>query len=342
MSILDLYTLDQKSYSFLEIIGQRPRQIPTDVPYGIQFNYTDANGYTRILVLDDVTSPPLSGAAAIFNHRPTGTLPNNRTGDGVEGIAQTTGTLLNTPTGYVLSGVEASAVVSSSGQSIPEVWALHTNATMSGSTNVTNLVSAWIQAPTNTGTGNATNAYGMVLENVNAVGTTANITLWAKGNSRIDGTATINGLVTITVGAGNTAKFLSGGAAAFAYFDLGRTAEDIRFAVAGAANDFIATSAQGDALIFTMAAKKLFIGTNQAVAITIDGSQQTLFSVKMFPPTDAGATQTASAISSGTGAPNNANGANGDYYHRSDGTAAPTATKDHIYFKSGGAWGGIA
>lgn len=62
---------------------------------------------------------------------------------------------------------------------------------------------------------------------------------------------------------------------------------------------------------------------------------------KLHPTTDAGAAQTG-AVYQGTGVPNNANGNDGDYYFRKDGTAAPTATKDHLYFKTAGAWGGVA
>lgn len=41
-------------------------------------------------------------------------------------------------------------------------------------------------------------------------------------------------------------------------------------------------------------------------------------------------------VTFGAGAPNNANGSNGDYYLRSDGGALT-----HLYFKSGGTWSGI-
>ena len=57
---------------------------------------------------------------------------------------------------------------------------------------------------------------------------------------------------------------------------------------------------------------------------------------KIYPGTDAGALQTASGIFAGTGAPNNANGANGDIYIRSDGGALTT-----IYQRRAGAWAGI-
>lgn len=57
---------------------------------------------------------------------------------------------------------------------------------------------------------------------------------------------------------------------------------------------------------------------------------------KIYAGTDAGAFQTAAGIYAGTGAPNNANGANGDFYLRSDGGALTT-----IYQRRAGAWAGI-
>jgi hypothetical protein len=61
-------------------------------------------------------------------------------------------------------------------------------------------------------------------------------------------------------------------------------------------------------------------------------------SARLQPSTDALAAQTAAALFAGSGAPNNANGQNGDYYFRSDGSSSTT----HIYFRTGGSWTGIA
>ena len=59
--------------------------------------------------------------------------------------------------------------------------------------------------------------------------------------------------------------------------------------------------------------------------------------VGMFPPAGpAGAAQTAVAVIAGTGAPNNAWGADGWLYYRSDGGAGTT-----IYQRRTGAWVGI-
>lgn len=56
---------------------------------------------------------------------------------------------------------------------------------------------------------------------------------------------------------------------------------------------------------------------------------------KLYPGTDALAKQTAAAIFAGTGIPNNANGDNGDFYFRGDGTAAGNTV---VYHKEAGSW----
>lgn len=53
------------------------------------------------------------------------------------------------------------------------------------------------------------------------------------------------------------------------------------------------------------------------------------------PGTDAGAAQTVCHLFAGTGVPNNANGINGDFYFRSDGTVAGNNVQ---YHKEAGAW----
>lgn len=58
--------------------------------------------------------------------------------------------------------------------------------------------------------------------------------------------------------------------------------------------------------------------------------------VKLYPVRDTGATQAVTAVYAGNGAPNNANGANGDFYLRGDGAAGT-----FIYHKAAGAWVGI-
>ena len=54
---------------------------------------------------------------------------------------------------------------------------------------------------------------------------------------------------------------------------------------------------------------------------------------KIQPTDDAGLVQTASKIFAGNGAPNNANGSDGDFYFRGNGGAGT-----FVYHKAGGAW----
>jgi hypothetical protein len=74
--------------------------------------------------------------------------------------------------------------------------------------------------------------------------------------------------------------------------------------------------------------------TSQMVFSGDDGSAQLTGS--LYPATDAKAAQTACALRAGNGAPNNANGNNGDVYFNSAGGALTT-----IYQKRAGAWVGI-
>lgn len=78
------------------------------------------------------------------------------------------------------------------------------------------------------------------------------------------------------------------------------------------------------------------IGTADAMTLSTAG----VLSVKnkIYPGSDAAALQSAAGIYAGSGAPNNANGTNGDFYFRSDGTAG---SANLIYHREGGAWVGI-
>jgi len=68
---------------------------------------------------------------------------------------------------------------------------------------------------------------------------------------------------------------------------------------------------------------------------TIDDSNITTLVNKLYPSTDAAAAQAVSGIYAGNGAPNNANGANGDFYFRGDGTVAGNTV---AYHREAGAW----
>lgn len=70
--------------------------------------------------------------------------------------------------------------------------------------------------------------------------------------------------------------------------------------------------------------------------LNITGTADNSLAGPLYLAQDNKTQQTASAMLAGTGAPNNANGNNGDYYFRGDGGVAT-----HIYFKSAGTWAGI-
>jgi hypothetical protein len=149
----------------------------------IILNFEDANGFIRFVSIDDQSSPTkVANAAGLFSHRPTGTLPDNSTGEGLHAIGQTRGAIANSPSGYVLSGAEASVTIGSTGGTIPDALALVANAntTASSTTNITNMACIYAQAPTKSGTGTVTNAYGIVAE-VPTAGSTRNWSIYAHG-----------------------------------------------------------------------------------------------------------------------------------------------------------------
>lgn len=76
------------------------------------------------------------------------------------------------------------------------------------------------------------------------------------------------------------------------------------------------------------------VGTS-AVADQIDTAGQVGHAKRMFPAKDDGTIQTNSGLFAGNGVPSNANGSNGDFYLRGDGTQAGSTV---IYHKEGGAW----
>lgn len=80
----------------------------------------------------------------------------------------------------------------------------------------------------------------------------------------------------------------------------------------------------------------LTAGSGRDVWLFMDGAVSWGLIGKLHPSTDAGAAQTAAGILAGTGAPNDANGADGDFYFRSDGGALTS-----IYQRRAGAWVGI-
>jgi hypothetical protein len=78
----------------------------------------------------------------------------------------------------------------------------------------------------------------------------------------------------------------------------------------------------------------IYPGTADKLQITTTGVTSAIN--KIYPGTDGAAFQTAAGIYAGTGAPNNANGSDGDFYFRGDGGVLTT-----IYQRRAGAWVGV-
>jgi len=77
-------------------------------------------------------------------------------------------------------------------------------------------------------------------------------------------------------------------------------------------------------------------GTSVGGTTRAAGAFTSLSAAGVFRPADAaGAAQTVVSLYAGNGAPNNANGANGDYFLRGDGTVGGNTA---IYHKEAGAW----
>lgn len=97
----------------------------------------------------------------------------------------------------------------------------------------------------------------------------------------------------------------------------------------------ITQGASGDTYVNASTGQPVSFMVNNVLKAAVRSADMRM-SVKFYPATDAGAAQTAAGLYGGTGAPNNANGANGDFYFRSDGGALTT-----IYHKRAGVWVGV-
>jgi hypothetical protein len=92
-------------------------------------------------------------------------------------------------------------------------------------------------------------------------------------------------------------------------------------------------NSDGDSFKIAMAAS---LGTAATDFVRIPATGEFQTARKIYPSTPPGAFQTSCGLFGNVGAPNNADGANGDIYFRSDGGALTT-----IYQKRAGAWVGI-
>jgi hypothetical protein len=91
------------------------------------------------------------------------------------------------------------------------------------------------------------------------------------------------------VAGGQVAAWRSSGAAQFGFMGMGRTADDSRWGVAGATNDLLTGSAQGDTVFYTAAAQALIFGTNSIEALRISSARNATFAA---PVSGVGVTMT--------------------------------------------------
>jgi hypothetical protein len=179
------------------------------------------------------------------------------------------------------------------------------------------------------------------------------------GNSAVTGTLNVSGLLTAATGLTVTASGLTvsaGGATITGNATVGtgylltdstyglrgwNTAHTTNYYLCKSDGDYTKFSNPANGWLFNNAADAItwvnfgntglcyFYNTVQVAGLTVSTTQ-------LYPATPAGALQTAAGIWGGTGAPNNANGNNGDFYFRSDGGALTT-----IYQRRTGTWTGI-
>lgn len=135
----------------------------------------------------------------------------------------------------------------------------------------------------------------------------------------------------IQLGAGSAAPDveLSRGAANRLDFALG---DSLKLSNAGDTNSF---TLDGDHIVTAGTGTGSGISLGGIEIVASSGSSGIQTTKKIFPGTAAGALQTACGISAGSGAPSNGDGADGDFYFRSDGTVAGDTV---IYHKEGGTW----
>lgn len=81
-----------------------------------------------------------------------------------------------------------------------------------------------------------------------------------------------------------------------------------------------------------------FVVPAAASGTTLDVGGSAAFTGPIMPGKDDGTVQSTALIYAGSGAPSNANGANGSYYFRSD---TPGTSNQRIYVKASGSWTGI-
>ena len=241
----------------------------------------------------------------------------------------------------VAFGLQSSINASATGVFMggPTVDAATANSIVLGSATVTNLTNSVV-----IGYGNTLNSTGVANDNNVLLGFSTSATgvtdSYVSGcfNSVISPTTEFN--TVSMVGNNNAIKIVAGGTQGMQFQALCNT---VLYNNAGAgfgAPAFI--SVVGDSLTLPSYSTQsvAIVGTGGGGTVTkttwnsTDGTVQN--TGKWSPPKDDKTAQTNCAIYGGSGAPNNANGNNGDIYFRSDGGALTT-----IYQRRAGTWTGI-
>lgn len=155
-------------------------------------NVADSGAVYHLLDEHYSSSPTKSVVAVTGFETVTGALPASQSMIGVLGQCNTTGTLSAAPSGLVVIGVEATASIGSTGQTLPDVRGITANATVSGSTNVTQMAMIYGQSLASPGAGDVTNLYTCILEG-QTLGLTKNFSLWSQGEVILTNGASTNG-----------------------------------------------------------------------------------------------------------------------------------------------------
>ena len=101
-------------------------------------------------------------------------------------------------------------------------------------------------------------------------------------------------------------------------------------------NYAIAQSSNGDLFLNAINGRSFTFNFSNSSKATLSSAGVFTAYSKIYPGTDGAANQAACGLYANTGAPNNANGADGDIFFRADGGASTT-----IYQRRAGAWVGI-
>lgn len=157
---------------------------------GIELNSTTAsNLQARFRVAQNPLSPTGTSVGIYGLNVVQNAIPSAQSQIGMAGEVDTAGTVTTSAQG-TLVGVEGTVAVNSTGGSLPDIRSFTANmfGASGNTTPVSQMVGYYSQAATNAGSGTITNVYGILAEN-QTIGTSNNLSIWAKGATQTDGKA---------------------------------------------------------------------------------------------------------------------------------------------------------